>query len=310
MAREAQSSCAWQKLSLCGGGLRCFGSLGQNTRFEQLPIARNRPMLSKLERKLGRFALPNLTLFLIVGQVLVYTITQVRPRALENIQLVPAKVLEGDIWRLFTFLVQPPETIPIFAFFFWYLFYLMGTALEHQWGVFRYNVFLLIGYVATVAAAFLVPQATASNVFLEGSVFLAFAYLYPNFELYLFFILPVKIKWFAMFAWIGYFLQFAYGDWSTRAMIAASVLNFFVFFGRDVLDRIHGGRRRMAWQAKQIANQAKPFHRCMVCGITDKSHPQMEFRYCSQCAGACGYCTEHIRNHEHVTQQKDTVQTQ
>jgi hypothetical protein len=92
-------------------------------------------------------------------------------------------------------------------------------------------------------------------------------------------------------------------------MIGASVLNFFVFFGKDVLDRIQGGRRRMAWQAKTIVDQDKPFHRCQVCGITDKSHPQMEFRYCSKCAGACGYCSEHIRNHEHVIESKDAVQT-
>jgi hypothetical protein len=110
-----------------------------------------------------------------------------------------------------------------------------------------------------------------------------------------------------MLQWIGYFLSFALGGWSDRAMIAASVLNFFVFFGKDVLYRIQGGRRRMAWQAKMVVNQDKPFHRCVVCGITDKSHPQMEFRYCSQCVGACGYCTEHIRNHEHVTQPKDTA---
>jgi hypothetical protein len=267
----------------------------------------SRSMLSKLERKLGRFALPNVTLFLIVGQVLAYGVTQVRPQAVENIQLIPARVLEGEVWRLFTFVVQPPSMNLLFAFFFWYLFYLMGTVLEHQWGVFRYNAFLLIGYLATVAAAFLVPDQPASIAFLQFSVFFAFAVLYPDFVIYVFFVLPVKIKWLALLAWIGLLLGFLQGDWSTRAMIAASVLNFFVFFAQDALDRLRGVRRRMAWQAKTQDNQDKPFHRCVVCGITDKSHPQMEFRYCSQCVGACGYCTEHIRNHEHVTQAKDAL---
>ncbi len=83
----------------------------------------------------------------------------------------------------------------MFAFFFWYLFYLMGTALERSWGTFRYNVFLLIGYVDTVGVAFIVPDVPANNAFLQGSVFLAFAYLFPDFVMYIFFILPVKIKW-------------------------------------------------------------------------------------------------------------------
>jgi hypothetical protein len=259
-------------------------------------------MLDKLERKLGRFAVPNVTLLLILCQVAAYIVAQARPEAAANIMLLPDLVLEGQYWRLLTFVVQPPSDFALFAFFFWYLFYLMGTALESHWGVFRYNAFLLIGYVATVAAAFLVPDAVATNAFLELSVFLAFAQLYPNFEIYVFFILPVKIKWLALLMWISYALQFATGPWGTRAMIAASVLNFFVFFSGDVWDRIKGGRRRMAWQAKTMVKQDKPFHRCLVCGITDKSHPQMEFRYCSQCVGACGYCSEHIRNHEHVTQ--------
>ncbi len=264
-------------------------------------------MLSKLERKLRRFAVPNVTLFLIVGQVLVYFVAQVRPQAMENIRLIPARVLEGEVWRLFTFVVEPPTDNLLFAFFFWYLFYLMGTALEHQWGVFRYNAFLLIGYVASVAAAFLVPEQPASVSFLQGSVFFAFAALFPDFVMYLFFVLPVKIKWLAILAGIAVFLAFAQGDWSTRAMIAANVLNLFVFFSKDVFDRIRGWRRRTAWQAKTQVSQDKPFHRCVVCGITDKSHPQMEFRYCSKCVGACGYCTEHIRNHEHVTEPKDAM---
>ena len=82
----------------------------------------------------------------------------------------------------------------IFAFFAWYLFYLMGNALEGHWGAFRYNLFLLIGYLVTVAVAFLYPYAAATNIFIGGSVFLAFAYLYPDFQLYIFFIIPVRLN--------------------------------------------------------------------------------------------------------------------
>ncbi len=259
-------------------------------------------MLNKLERRLRRFAVPNVTLFIIGCQVLTYGVGQARPESLDILRLIPRQVLAGEVWRLATFLVEPPQTNLIFACFFWYLFYLTGTALEAQWGAFRYNVFLLIGYVATVAAAFLTPEVAATNSFVQLTVFLAFAQLYPDFVINLFMILPIKIKWLALLQWIGYLVAFSTGDWSTRAAVAASVVNFFVFFGRDVVERIQGGRRRRAWQTKVVVDKEKPFHRCLVCGITDKSHPQMEFRYCSQCAGACGYCSEHIRNHDHVPQ--------
>ena len=138
------------------------------------------------------------------------------PRELLVKILATGGVLDGEVWRLVSFVAQLPTESLILAIFFWYLFYLMGTTLEHTWGSFRYNVFLLIGYVATVAVAFVPPAEPASVAFLQGSVFLAFAWLYPDFQIMLFFILPVKIKWLALLAWIGYFLALVTGDWSTR----------------------------------------------------------------------------------------------
>ncbi len=265
-------------------------------------------LLVRLERKLGRFAVPNITIALIIGQIVVYAMSEFTPPqagqepVVLRLMLIPNLVLAGEVWRLVTFLAIPPITNIIFAFFFWYLFYLMGTALEHFWGAFRYNIYLLVGYLATVAVSFLIPEQAASNGYLQGSVFLAFAFLYPNFELYLFFILPVKIKWLAMFTWIGYFLMAAVGDAMTRLLVLASVCNFLLFFVGDIWDRVKTGRRRMATQAAHFGVKKRDyFHRCVVCGITDRTHPDMEFRYCSECVGSCGYCTEHVHNHEHVT---------
>jgi len=258
-------------------------------------------LLNRLERHLGPYAVANLTLFLIACQVVVYLAAQAKPELVEHIALIPEKVLAGEVWRLVSFLAMPPFTNVFFAFFFWYLFYLMGTALEHFWGTFRYNVFLVLGYVATVAVSFAVPDQPASNAFMQGSVFLAFAFLNPDFELYLFFILPVKIKWFALVTWIGYGLLVLFGDGLTRLLVLASVCNFLVFFAKDILVRIQTGRRRMAIQAARMAEKPKPFfHRCVVCGITDRSHPRMDFRYCSKCSGSCAYCSEHLANHDHV----------
>src|SRR5438105_6602401 len=166
-------------------------------------------LLDYLERKFGRFAVPQVTAGMIACQVVVFLAGFVLDRPgrepiASQLVFIPERVLQGEVWRLLTFLVMPPFpsvvsfTNLVFAFFFWYLFYLMGTALERTWGTFRYNVYLLLGYVATVGLAFILPGAPATNAYLQGSVFLAFAYLYPDFEMYLFFILPVKITWLAL----------------------------------------------------------------------------------------------------------------
>jgi hypothetical protein len=255
--------------------------------------------MNNLEKKLGRYAMPNITLYLIMGQVFLFIVNLSGRFTLEPVILIPQLVLAGEWWRLITFIFIPPLTNPIFAFFAWYLFYLMGGALEEYWGVFRFNLFLLVGYIVTVAVSFLFPSYPVTNVFIGGSVFLAFAFLYPDFELLIFFILPVKVKWLALLAGIGYGYQILAGSWPTRLVVLASISNFFLFFGKDILWRMKAGNRRMITKAREVSGKREAFHRCAVCGITDLSHPAMEFRYCGECGGL-GYCSEHLRNHEHV----------
>jgi hypothetical protein len=269
-------------------------------------------LLDYLEQKLGRFAVPQVTAGLIGCQVLVYLASLAvdgaggdnvgRETIIGRLELVSTKVLNGEVWRLVTFLVVPPGSFILWALFFWYLFYLMGTALERHWGTFRYNVYLLVGYLATVAVSFILPEQPASNAFLQGSVFLAFAHLFPDFELYIFFILPVKIKWLALITWITYGVIAVFGDWLSRLLILASVCNFLLFFGNDILQRVRAGKRRMEYRAAQLAVKEPPYlHRCEVCGVTDRMDRNMEFRYCSKCTGHHGYCMEHLRDHEHIT---------
>lgn len=254
--------------------------------------------LDDAERKLRRYAIHNITLYLIIGQVLFFVFALSGRFILDRVLLVPDRVFAGEWWRLITFLFIPPLTNPIFAFFAWYLFYLMGGALEGRWGAFRYNLFLLIGYLVTVAVTFLFPFSPATNIFIGGSVFLAFAFLYPEFTLYIFFIIPVKIKWLALLTWIGYAYEMLVGSWHTRLLVLASISNFLLFFGRDILWKIKTGNRKMTTQVSHFTGRKEAFHRCAVCGVTDLTHPQMEFRYCSECGGL-GYCKDHIMNHEH-----------
>ena len=260
-------------------------------------------LLTKLERLLGRFAIPNLSLCLIIGQVLFWGLALMTGFDLGRIALLPVAVVAGEVWRLATFVLVPPNFHPVFIAFAWYLFYLMGTALEHYWGAYRYNAFLGIGWLLTVAAAFVTPFAYASNLFLAGSVFLAFAYLNPDFVMMIFFILPVKIKWLALLQWLGYGYVLVVGPWSGRLAVLAATGNFLLFFAGDIVSQIRTGRRRMAFQAKAFAAKTEdPEHRhcCRVCGKTDLSDPKMDFRYCSKCAGNQCYCPDHIFNHKHV----------
>jgi hypothetical protein len=268
-------------------------------------------LLSRLNSKFGRFAIPNLTLLLIVGQVFLYVAQQLTApqggvNVMERIHMYPGAVLEGEVWRLVTFVFTPPGDNVIFAFFFWYLFYLMGTTLETVWGTFRYNVFLLIGYLASVGAAFGLYfwqpalNLPADIVFLQGTVFLAFARLYPDFTLLIMFILPVKIRWLALLTWILYGWQFLFGDWMSRVMVVASVLNYLMFFGADIWRDMKQGHRRMRHQARAVRTPQRMVHKCAVCGLTSEEAPQTPFRYCSRCDGERCYCPEHLRDHEHV----------
>lgn len=259
-------------------------------------------LLDTLERKFRRYAIPNITVYLIAGQVLFFMFVLSGRFILARVVLIPELVMAGEWWRLITFLFIPPLTNPIFAFFAWYLVYLMGGALEGHWGAFRYNLFLLVGYLVTVAVSFLFPVYPATNLFLGGSIFLAFAFLYPDFQLYILFIIPVKIKWLALLTWIGYAYEIIVGTGQSRLLVLASISNFLLFFGRDIYWRMKTGKNRMAAQAREHSGKKEAFHTCAVCGITDLSHPAMEFRYCPECGGQ-GYCAAHIFDHQHTKSQ-------
>ena len=256
--------------------------------------------LKTIERKLGRLAIPNLTMYLVGGQGTVLLLGMAAPGFLMSILLLPDAVLSGQWWRLLTFIFTPPGGNPIFAIFALYMLYFMGNALEAHWGTFRYNLYVLIGFVVTIAAAFVFPHSVATNTYITGSVFLAFAQLFPEFQILIFFILPVRIKWLALLTWVFYFYEFLVGDWAGRLLIMASVANFFAFFGKDIFYRMRYGHQKMKTQATAIVKRSKANHTCTSCGLTEKTHPTMDFRYCTKCDPPVEYCEEHLRSHEHI----------
>jgi len=263
---------------------------------------------NKIERRLEPFAIHNLTLYLVIGQTFVYLSAMFGLLDVSRLVLWPVLAIHGEPWRLLTFIFIPPNSSWLFIAFALYLFYLFGSSLEQYWGALRYNFFVLTGYALTVGLSFLTPEQVATNLFIGGSVFLAFAYLNPDFVMYIFFILPVKIKWLGLLAWLGYAWSFFTGDWSERFSIIAAVGNFLIFFAHDIALSLKQGRRRMQSQAGSFSRQndaKEPRHTCHICGKTDISHPDLDFRYCSKCAGDQCYCPEHLRAHEHVLNPHD-----
>lgn len=257
--------------------------------------------LDALDRIVRPIAIPNLTQIIIAGQAILFLAGMTDPALVERASLAWSQVLQGEVWRLLTFLFIPVSFSPLWLFFALYIFYMFGTALEQHWGVVRYNTFLMLGAILTVAAAGLVPDVGVPGTFLYGTVFLAFATYNPDFTLNLFFILPVKVKWLAWLQAAGYGFAFLAGGMAAKMLVLASVGNYLIFFAPTVIQWFKHRQRRKEWETKQLKVGSQPRHICAKCGIDSNTHPNTDFRYCSKCGGEKAYCEDHLRDHEHVS---------
>lgn len=256
-----------------------------------------------LERKLGRFAIPNLMVYIVVINAVVYALDTMATGGLlaNKLMLVPQLVVKGEVWRLITFIFIPPSSNMIFIFFALYFYYLVGSGLEQEWGSFRFNIYYFFGMAATILASF-ITGSSASATYLNLSLFLAFARIYPDFQILLFFVLPVKVKYLGWLNWAVIAYTVVLMPIPDKVAAAASVINFFLFFGRDMIKgarnrgTVYGNRIRFNTKVSEKAS----FHKCAVCGITEKDDPHMEFRYCSKCEGDYEYCSAHLKNHQHI----------
>lgn len=258
--------------------------------------------LNKFEKKYGKYAVKGLMKYIVIMNFIVYMFSIINPTMIESLILIPSKVLQGQIWRVITFIFIPPMDNIIFVLFALYFYYIIGVGLEQAWGSFKFNVYYFVGVIASVVFSLVSGVPVAGATYLNLSLFLAFAYLYPNFEVLLFFILPVKMKYLAYLD--GFFLayDFIIGGLSTKLMVIAAVLNFFLFFGKDMVNygknRKHVQKNRKKFKVINIDDYVR--HKCTVCGITEKDDPDMEFRYCSTCNGHYEYCSKHLKNHKHI----------
>lgn len=274
--------------------------------------------LNKLERKFGKYAITNLSVWLIGGYVVGYILSIVAGGLLNYLTLEPAYILRGQVWRLFTWVLVPPDSLSLFTFFMLFLYYSLGTTLEKTWGTFRYNVYIFSGILFTIVSAMLLygvlllggysseqimgmgPQF--STYYINMSIFLAFAASYPDMKVMLYFIIPIKIKYMAWIDAAYLILLVLGGAWPTKVAVIASVLNFIVFFlPTRNYQRISPSQiKRRRDYHKQMANaQGITRHKCAVCGKTEQDGEHLEFRFCSKCEGNYEYCQEHLFTHEH-----------
>ena len=282
--------------------------------------------LDKMERRFGRYAIRNLTMYLLAGYAIGYLLSFTMPQLLTYFTLEPALILKGQVWRLLSWVIIPPNDNIIFVIFMMLLYYSLGNTLESYWGAFRYNVYIFSGILFTVIGAFIVNGLIGgitgfgslySTYYINMSIFLAFAIMYPDMQVMLYFIIPIKMKWMAIvyaalvvYDIVRYFMG---GAWFMALPIIASLLNFIIFFlGTRNLNRYNPKEIHRRNQFKRAMGESKtvPFpggsksgevtkHKCAVCGRTEKDDPNLEFRFCSKCNGNYEYCQDHLYTHIH-----------
>lgn len=272
--------------------------------------------LDKMERRFGRYAIRNLTMYLLAGYAIGYLLSFTMPQLLTYFTLEPALILKGQVWRLLSWVIIPPNDNIIFVIFMMLLYYSLGNTLESYWGAFRYNIYIFSGILFTVIGAFIVNGLIGgitgfgslySTYYINMSIFLACASIMPDYQLLLYGIIPIKMKWLAILDVVLLAVDAVQGGLIIRIVIIASLLNFIIFFFCNRNLRGHSPKqaaRRKKFQ-KQISRLQNQYaggakHRCAVCGRTELDDPILEFRYCSKCNGNYEYCQDHLFTHEHV----------
>ena len=297
--------------------------------------------MSNFEKKFGKYAIKNLSLILIMCYACGYLMKWINPGFFTYLYLNPYEIIHHfQIWRLVTWLIVPPDSFDFWTLLMLYFYYSIGTSLERTWGTYRYNVYIFSGILFTAVGAFILYGVSSllgaqslglwmtvdgyityptmfSTYYVNMSIFLAYAATFPDYEVLLFFILPIKVKFLGIIygAMLVYQFIVGYGTSSAlfyynlgiRFVITASLLNFVVFFFTSRKKVRRGPIKMIRQQAvkQQPRHETKKSsgitrHKCAVCGRTDETNPELEFRFCSKCNGNYEYCQDHLFTHTHV----------
>ncbi|MEY2481996.1 MAG: hypothetical protein QOK24_524 [Verrucomicrobiota bacterium] len=249
--------------------------------------------LDKLERRIGFIAIPGLMRAIVTLNALVFVLVLLNQGFDSYLTLDLARIRAGEVWRLVTYIFVPQTAhfllVVIALWFLWFI----GDGLERAWGAFRVTLYFLVGMVGTTVAAVL-SNSQFSNQMLFTSLFFAFAHFYPDEVIYVFFILPLKIKWvawiYAGFLGIGFVTQ----SNSYRLALIAALSNYLIFFGPGVIQNLRN-RKETAGRRKRFEVQSRsdeePLHKCATCGATELSDPSLEFRVARD---GEEYCIAHL----------------
>ncbi len=265
-----------------------------------------------------RFGIPNLMLYIVVANVVIWLFGMMDTTytIISLLEFDAAMILKGQVWRLISFMFIPNST-SILALLFFYFYYFIGKTLEDQWGTPRFNIYFFTGVLLTIIYGFAVYFITGYSspigaYYIYLSMFFSFATLYPDMRVLLFFVIPIKMKWLAIVDAVVFVVGIVSTPFPFNLLPVVAVLNYLLFCGDELWNYI---RPRSRNQRKSTVNFKREIHRikyeektrgysrrCEVCGRTDASDPDLEFRFCSRCAGYHCFCIDHINAHKHFTE--------
>jgi membrane associated rhomboid family serine protease len=249
--------------------------------------------LDKLERRLGFIAIPGLVRAIVTLNVLVFILVYLNKGFDSYLALDMARVRAGEVWRLVTYIFVPQASHPLMVLIALWFLWFIGDGLERAWGPFRLTLYFLVGMIGTTVAAVL-SNSQFSNQMLFTTLFFAFAHFYPDEIIYVFFILPLKIKWIAWVYAVFLLLAFVTQSNSYRLALIAALSNYLIFFGPGTIQQLRQ-RKEIAVRRKRFEIQARsddePLHRCATCGATELTDPNLEFRVARD---GEEYCLAHL----------------
>lgn len=279
----------------------------------------------RLEARYGRYAIRNLMYYIIIMYAVGLAVMMFNPMLYwEFLSLDPQAIMQGQVWRLITFMICPPTfgsgraSSLFFGIIALSLYYSIGQSLERVWGSFRFNVYFFMGVIGNILATmvgWLVfgQSFYMTTEFINFSLFLAFALTFPETQFLMFFVIPVKVKWLALAECAVYAYMLLIGSASIRCEILISLFNVIVFLiitGSNKKFDFQHARRKHKFQTQaqpKIVRPGQTRHKCAVCGKTELDGADLEFRYCSKCEGNYEYCQDHLYTHIHVT--KDSTES-
>lgn len=265
-----------------------------------------------------RFGISNLMLYVVIGNVIIWLFSMMDTTNLlaASLQFSPPLIMKGQIWRLITFAFIPTSG-GILALIMFYFYYFIGNTLEKYWGKAKFTLFFFSGILFTVIYGLVIYFITGADIRISASyiylsMFFSFATLFPETQVLLFFIIPMKIKWLAYIDAAFFLYEIIVTPFPYNLIPVVAVLNYLLFCGGWLFQFLGKKRgynnpkvinyKKAAKQVNRNRNNAPYSRKCEVCGITDVDDPDMEFRYCSRCIGYHCYCSRHINDHIHFTE--------